>query len=340
MATQRHVDTSFNSVDMTMSLDDYSEIILAPKINNLAGNVAATIMSGVTVAQGPFTGTVVNGVEGGVCNLISNVDGSGNILSPTIETWSTSGAQLDDNSAQMAGRKAILTPTTMARTVSSFSGLLNPASDIGRQYKNSRIYDALNFEWFSDQTTIIHTTGTFTVGTVNTGGQTGTTLVVNAITGTLKKGDIFTIANVNAVNRVTKALNGSLRQFVVTADVASGGTSISIYPAIVPANAGNAVQYQTVDSSPINGAALTLATPAGGQYRKNFTFAKEAVTMVTADLEKPPNVQCAREQMDGVSMRAVSQYVIGTDQTADRLDVLFGWLFIRPEWASVVCDRI
>ena len=63
VATQRHVDTSFNSVDMTMSLDDYSEIILAPKINNLAGNVASTIMSGVTVAQGAFAGTVVNGAE-------------------------------------------------------------------------------------------------------------------------------------------------------------------------------------------------------------------------------------------------------------------------------------
>lgn len=341
VATQDHVDTSFNSQELTMSIDDYAEIILAPKINVLAGTVAYTVMSGVTVAQGPFTGTVVNGVEGGICNLVSNVDGAGNIISPTLDTWTGAGANLDDNSAMFVGRKAILTPTTMGRTVSSFSGLLNPATEISRQYENSRIYDALNFEWFSDQTTIVHTTGSFSAGTVNLGGQTGTSINVNAITGTLALGDIITFANVNAVNRVTKQANGNLRQFVLTAAAANGATVLNIYPAIVPSNAGNAVQYQTVDNSPINTAAITLATPASGRYRKNFVFAKECVTMVTADLEIPPaNVKAAREQYDGVSMRSLVSYVPGTDQTVNRLDCLYGWLFVRPEWGCVVADKI
>jgi len=340
VATQRHVDTSFNSVDMTMSLDDYSEIILAPKINNLAGNVAATIMSGVTVAQGPFAGTVVNGASGGICNFVSNLDSSSNIISPTADTWLSAGATLDSNSAQVMDRKAILSPFTMARTVSSLSGLFNPATEISRQYRNARMYDALNFEWFMDQTTLNHTMGTYSAGNVSGGSQTGTTLTVSAITGTLNVGDIFTISGVNAVNRVTKTSTGQLRQFVVTTPAASGATTISIYPAIVPASAGNAVQYQTVDVSPLNNATITLAAAASATYRQNFVYAKQAVTMVTADLEMPPNVKGARDQMDGISMRAVSQYVIGTDQTADRLDILFGWLFVRPEWACVVADKV
>lgn len=340
VATQRHVDTSFNSVDMTMSLDDYSEIILAPKINNLAGNVAATIMSGVTVAQGAFAGTVVNGAEGGICNLVQNTDSTNAIISPTAETWLTAGANLDANSAQVSDRKAILSPFTMARTVSSLTGLFNPATEVSKQYRNAKMYNALNFEWFMDQTTVIHTSGSFTAGTVNGANQTGTTITTNAITGTLKKGDIITFASVDAVNRVTKQDTGQLRQFVVTADVATAGTSISIYPAIVPPVNGQAAQYQTVTASPANSAAISLVTPASGQYRMNFVYAKQAVTMVTADLEMPPNVKGAREQMDGVSMRAVTQYVIGTDQTADRLDILFGWLFVRPEWACIVADKV
>lgn len=341
VATQRHVDTSFNSQELTMSMDDYAEIVLAPKINNLAGNVASTIMSGVTVAQGPYQGTVVNGVEGGICNIVTNVDNTGAIISPTLDTWTSAGANLDDNSAQFVGRKAILSPTTMGRTVSSFSGLLNPASEISRQYENSRIYDALNFEWFSDQTTIVHTTGSFTAGTVNGANQTGTTLTVNAITGTLKKGDFITLASVNAVNYVNKNSLGTLRQFVLTADAASGATSLSIFPAIVPPVAGNAVQYQTVDASPANSATILLVTPANGTYRKNFVFAKECVTMVTADLEIPPaNVKAAREQFDGVSMRSLVSYVPGTDQTVNRLDTLFGWLFVRPQWGTCVADKI
>ena len=341
VATQRHVDTSFNSVDMTMSLDDYSEIILAPKINNLAGNVASTIMSGVTVAQGAFAGTVVNGAEGGICNYVANVDGSNNVISPTAETWLLAGAKLDQSSAQVQNRKSVLDPFTMARTVSSLSGLFNPATDIARQYRNARMYDALNMEWFMDQTVVNHTVGTFSAGgTVNGASQTGTTITVNAITGTLKKGDIITFAGVNGVNRVTKQTTGALQQFVVTADVATGGTSVTIYPAIVPPSAGNAVQYQTVTASPANAAVMALVANAGATYRQNFVFAKQAVTMVTADLMMPPNVKGAREQMDGVSMRAVTQYVIGTDQTADRLDVLFGWLFVRPEWACIVAGTV
>lgn len=341
VATQRHVDTSFNSVDMTMSLDDYSEIVLAPKINNLAGNVAAAIMTGVTVAQGSFAGTVINGAEGGICNLVQNTDGSGNIISPTSETWLTAGATLDANSAQVADRKAILSPFTMARTVSSLSGLFNPAQEISRQYKNAKMYDALNFEWFMDQTTVIHTSGSYnSAAATSSGGQTGSTLTVGAITGTLSKGDIITVQGVNAVNRVTKQDTGQLRQFVVTAAVASGATSIPIYPAIVAPVAGQPSQYQTVTASPANNATVTLVTPASGTYRQNFVYAKQAVTMVTADLEMPPNVKGAREQMDGISMRAVTQYVIGTDQTADRLDILFGWLFVRPEWACIVCDKV
>ena len=163
---------------------------------------------------------------------------------------------------------------------------------------------------------------------------------MNAITGSLNKGDIITIANVNAVNRVTKALNGSPRQFVLTQAAASGATVLNIYPAIVPSSGGNAVQYQTVDNSPINNAAITLATPANGTYRKNFVYAKECVTMVTADLEIPPaNVKAAREVYDGISMRSLVTYVPGTDVTVNRLDILGGWLFVKPEWGCAVADK-
>jgi hypothetical protein len=342
VATQRHVDTSFNSVDMTMSLDDYSEIILAPKINNLAGNVAATIMSGVTVPQGPMQGTVVLGAMGGICNYVANLDVSNNVISPTSDTWLSAGATLDNNSAQVANRKVVASPRTMARTVSSLIGLFNPATEISRQYRNAKMYDALNFEWFQDQTIINHTGGTYNgAATVSGANQTGSSVTITGGSGTLTVGDIITLPGCNAVNRVTKADTGELRQFVVTAAMASGGTSISIYPSIVPPVSGQTAQYQTVTASPTSGSGnVLLVNPASTTLRMNFVYAKQAVTMVTADLEMPPNVKGAREQMDGISMRAVTQYVVGTDQTIDRLDVLFGWLFVRPEWACLVADKI
>ena len=317
-----------------MSLDDYSERILAPCINNLAGAVAANIMSGV---------------DGGVCNLVSNTDSNGNIISPILTTFLNAGATLDINSAPTGRRKIVQDPFTQARTVASLSGLLNPITDISRQYTTGTMAQAVGFEWMMDQTVLKHTTGTFSAGTVNGANQTGLTLTVNSTTGTLALGDIITITGVNAVNRINKQTTGQLRQFVITAAASGSATSLSIYPAIVPGTSSyvpttgaGAVQYQTVDVSPANGAALTLATPAGGIFRKNLAYTPEAITMATADLVLPSQgiVEGARESFDNISMRMITDYTVGTDQLITRLDVLYGYLYVRPEWACAVADAI
>lgn len=328
LATQANVSVSFSTFDRTMSLDDFSERVLAPMVNNIAGKVATDIM---------------NGSEGGVCNYVANTDANGNIISPTDQTYLNAGALLTLNSAQNARRKVVNDPITQARVVSSLTGLLNPSEMISRQYATGQMYQALGFEWFEDQTVIKHTGGTFSAGgTVNGASQTGTTVVVNAITGTLNIGDIITFANVNAVNRITKATTGQLRQFVVTANVISGATSIPVYPAIIPAVSGVAVQYQTVDTSPVNGAAMVLVNPASTTYRKNIAYAPQAITMATADLVMPEKgvEEAWREAFDGISMRMLTAYVPGTDQLITRLDTLYGWLFVRPEWACIISDAV
>jgi len=203
------------------------------------------------------------------------------------------------------------------------------------------MYRALGFTWFMDQTVIKHTTGTFSAGTVNGANQTGTTLVTNATTGTLVAGDVITIAGVNAVNRVTKQTTGMLRQFVVTTAAASGATSLTIYPSLIPPSGANTVQYQTVTASPANGAAISLYTLASVTWRRNFAYAPQMITMATGDLPIPANLQqSARHRYDNVSMRSLTQYQIGTDQEITRLDVLFGSLSPRPEWGCMVPDVV
>lgn len=330
LATQKHVDVSFSEQERTMQLDDYSKRILAPMVNNLAGAVAVDIMSGS---------------EGGICNFVANQDASNLILSPIASTYLNAGASLDLNSSPIANRKIVNSPRTEARVVSALSGLLNPAPSISRQYVTGRMYDALGFVWMKDQTTITHTNGTTAQSsiTVNGANQTGLSLTVNATAGTLNIGDIITIPGVYAVNRITKQSTGELRQFAVTANVPAGSTSIPIYPAIVPPVSGQQVQYQTVTASPASGINVnpTNSLAASTAYRKNFAYAPEAVTLATADLSIPKNVvEGAREEFDGVSMRMITDYFIGTDQEITRLDVLYGYLWIRPEWACVVADVV
>src|SRR6266851_4040978 len=274
VTNQLNVAVPFTTAERTMSIDDYSEIVMAPMINNLAGKVASTVMLGS---------------EGGVSNFVSNTDGAGNIISPTSEQFLLANAKLDDSGSDPMSRRVVNDPTTDARTTVSLQGLLNPATEISAQYRTGMMKSGLGYEkWFRDQTVIKHTSGTFsTGGTVNGGNQTtasgGGSITINAITGTIKTGDIVTFAGVNQVNRTTKQTLGTLQQFVATADVANGGTSISIYPGLVPSATGVAggpdVQYQTVDASPINGAAMVMASKSGEIYRKSIAYVQKAVTL-------------------------------------------------------------
>lgn len=334
VATQQGVDVQYSSVDRTMSLDDFSERVLAPMVNNLAGAVAVNVMGGS---------------EGGVANFAANQDASGNVLTPTASTWLQAGATLDQNSAPRGRRKIIMDPLTQARTVASLSGLFNPQSRISDQYETGEMQQALGFDWFMDQTVIQHTTGAysasggppaFVAGTVAGAGQSGLMLVVTALGGPLAQGDIITIAGVNGVNRITKKTFGP-RTFTVTAPAIAGATAISIYPALIPGVGGNQVQYQTVDVSPANLANISVVTLTGSSFRKNIAYAPEAITLATADLVLPRNVEeAAREVYDGCSMRMVSAYNVQSDEFITRLDILYGYLFVRPEWACEVPDII
>lgn len=323
MATQKNVGISFATADLLLSLDDYAERVILPAMNNLCGKVATTVMSGVTIS-----------------NIVANVDGSNNILTPNSGTYLTAGARLADNSAPMPNHRIINDQWTQARVVQSLSGLLNPGSAISEQYYEGVMYRALGFTWFMDQTVVKHTTGSATTAAVAGANQTGTNLVISALSGTINAGDIFTIAGVNSVNRVNKQDNGTVAQFVAVNSVANGGTAITIYPAIIPSNAGADVQYQTVTVSPADTAVITPFANASVTYRQNFAYAPQMITMATGDLPLPQNVVASRSRYDNVSIRILTDYMIGTDQEPTRVDVLFGFLLPRPEWGTIVCDQI
>ena len=320
VATQKNVPVSFGTAERTMSLDDYSERILAPAVNRLAASVASDLMNLANTA----------------CNIAPKTSAS-SLVSPDATTWLQAGALLDQNLAPRMDRKIIMDPLTQARTVGSLTGLFNPQRKISEQYESGMITtDTLGFDWMMDQTTKVHTVGTFSAGTVNGAGQTGNTLTVNAITGTLKKGDIITLAGVNAINRLTGDDLGALQQFVVTADVASGATSIPIYPSIVVAPAA----FNTVTASPANSATISLVMTASSRYRQNLAYYPEAFTLATADLVMPTSgvVESARAEFDGVAMRMITAYDVMSDNLITRMDILYGFAAIRPEWAVIVPD--
>jgi len=334
------VDISFSTSDLTLNIVDFSERYIEPAVNVIAGLIAADVISG----------------SERIPHAVHNVDSSNNTIAPTFGTFARGMAILDNNSVPRNNRMVFVDPVTMSNSVTSFQGFFNSQEKIANQYSTGLITDkVLGLKWHTDQTIVKHATSAYgsTPPTVNGAGQSGTTLIVNATTGPLVAGDIFTIAGVFAVNRVNKLNNGQLRQFTIDAPSGTvfptGTTSIPIYPALVPGltsvNAqGNLQQvFQTVTASPANGAALVPIFNTGETYRKNFIMHPDAVTLaiVPLDVPKGPGViRSATESQDGISISMVTFYDGINMQEITRLDVLYGYVWQRPEFAVVVGDAL
>jgi hypothetical protein len=195
-------------------------------------------------------------------------------------------------------------------------------------------------EWSWDPNIGTHTTGTFTSSTpvVSSASQTGSTLALSGLgTYAFKKGDVFTVDGVNAVNPQSYVDSGFPQQFVITADASGSSTvTLSISPSIITSG-----QLQTVTASPANNAAVTFlgatgtvsATMAATASKQSLMFNPAAFAFVCVDLPEKlagANSKRVNDAEAQLSMRWVEQYNIQTDQEPSRVDMLVGCDPILP----------
>jgi len=156
----------------------------------------------------------------------------------------------------------------------------------------------------------------------------------NSTTGILKAGDVFTIANVYAVNPVDGSQLPFLRQFVVLADANSGASTgpatLSISPPIITSG-----PYKTVNAAPADDALITVMGTGGTSYRQPMIFHKDAFHLAIVPMELPDGAAFkARVNEDGISVRVVSGYDITGDTNTWRFDVLYGVTPVRANLAT------
>ncbi len=239
-------------------------------------------------------------------------------------------ARLDNNLTPASDRIMLLNSSAQVQIVDGLKGLFNDQGKVGRQYRTGEMAtNTLGFDWFQSTLMPSLTRGTGAGYTVNGAGQTGSSLVVGAGTGTIKRGDTFTIAGVYAVHDQTKETLGYLREFTVTADHPGGAGTLQITPAIEPTGIG-----ANVSAAPASGAALTIEGTSGGVYGQNLAFAKDAFYFVTADLPVPKNMEAAATRTwNGINIRYVQGFDITNDMFVSRFDVIYGGGVLRPEQA-------
>ena len=303
-----------------MQLDDFAERVLKPRISQLASSIDADVANSFL--------------------SIANSVGTPGTTPATSLVLLQAQQKLNENAAVMSPRYATVNPAANAGLVEGLKGLFNPTDTISRQFKNGMMgMGVLGYEEINMSQSIKQ----FTVGTrTATGGTTSAAVTVEGATsiaitgagaaGTIKVGDVFTIAGVFAVNPQTRESTGSLFQFVAVANVTldgSGAGTVTVAPMYSASQA-----LATMDSLPGNGAAVVFIGAAGIQYPQNLVYHKDAITFATADLLMPQGVDMASRQVhNGISMRIVRQYDINNDRMPCRIDVLYGFGVIRPEMA-------
>ena len=319
VASQKHIGVNFTSAELTMQLDDFADRVLKPRISQLASSIDADVANAY--------------------KYIYNAVGTPGTTPATSLVLLQGQQKLNEFAAMMPNRYATVNPAANAGLVEGMKGLFNPVDTISRQFKNGLMgegvlgYEEINMSQSIQQFTTGSRTGAHTVTTtVSTQGQ-ATLNITGTGTQTIAVGDVFTVANVYAVNPQTRQSTGSLQQFVVTeaATAAAGAyTAVKISPAIYTSS--NALA--TVDSFPQATATVTFLGSASTTYPQNLIYHKDAISFATADLLLPNGVDMASRQVhNGISMRVVRQYDINNDRMPCRIDVLYGYSVIRAPMA-------
>ena len=77
---------------------------------------------------------------------------------------------------------------------------------------------------------------------------------------------------------------------------------------------------------------LDFIGSASTSYRQGLAYQKDAFAFVTADLPLLGGMS-SRRQDEGLSMRVSQDVDIRNDELLTRIDILYGYKCIRPEWA-------
>ena len=320
VSSQKHIGINFTSAELTMQLDDFAERVLKPRISQLASSVDADVANAY--------------------KTIGASVGTPGTTPATALVLLQAHQKLNEQAAGMQPRYATVNPAGNAALVDGLKGLFNPTDVISRQFKNGMMGEGvLGFDEINmSQSIKLFTTGSRTA----TGGTTSAAVTSEGATtiaitgagnaGTIKAGDVFTVADCYAVNPQTRESTGSLFQFVALADVtlgSSGEGSVTVAPIYSAAHA-----LATVNALPGNSKAVVFVGAASTQYPQNMVYHKDAIAFATADLLLPQGVDMAsRAVHNGISLRVVRQYDINNDRMPCRVDVLYGYNTIRPQMA-------
>lgn len=314
--TQKHVPLTFTAKQKLLNITEFKDRFIRPAMSSLMSQVRADMLTKFK-------------------DLTPNVVGTWGTVPATRTVYGQGRAKLERFLADSEDRTILFSSDANLALADANASLFHNGSEINKEFRDGMVGRFGSFDFYEDQALPLHANGSGSGYLVNGASQSGSSLVVDTGTGAVSKGTVFTIANVFSVHPITGISTGELRQFVVTADYAGGGGSISIYPAI---SATSASVIGTVNAVPADNAAITIFGTASQSKRQNLAFQKNAFTAAFAPLPVLASCEGYTATMNGVSVRVMTFGNGQTDTESTRIDVLYGVAATRPDWAVRITE--
>lgn len=315
LATQDHVDMRFNSAELTLDTDNvddvarFSKRYIEPAMSVLVSGIEGDFLAYATKATYNLAGTAGTAIT--------------NLAVPGAAR-----AKLNQSLAPKANRAIQMDSVTMGGLVNGVAAYFNPSGAISEQYREGLIARTAMADYYENERLWTLTNGSdVTSVTINDAGfiSGDNQVTITGSTGHAV-GQVITFAGCYAVHPETKATYPHLQQFVITA-VATDLLTISPTPITSGAK-------QNVSAMPSNGAAVTFVGAASTSYVQPIMYHKDAFQFVTADLPlMDASEKCVRKVQDGLSLRVWLDSDIRNDELLMRIDILYGFAALRPEWA-------
>jgi hypothetical protein len=321
LATQDHVDMRFNSAELALTLDEISARYIEPAVSVLMSGVESDFLAYATKATYNCAGTAGTAIT-------------------TLAVPGAARAKLNQGLAPKDGNRCIqMDSGTMGLLVNGVGAYFNPSADISKQYREGLIARTAMADYYENERIWSQTNGSDVTGTTDaaalvTDGGSIVDMHTTVAVATQTVGEIFTIAGVYGCHPETKAAYSTLQQFTITA---IGASTTSISPATILTGPRQNVCSSTgtqLTPASFNSQTLTFVGNASTTYIQPLMYHKEAFQFITADLPIMDDAaKCSRRTVDGISMRVWQASDIRNDELLMRIDILYGFAALRPEWA-------
>jgi hypothetical protein len=317
VATQDGVDMRFNSAELALSIDELSKRYIEPAVKVLVAGVEGDVLADVSKKVYNLVGTA-----GTV------VGASGDISALTAAR-----AKLNQYLAPKSDRAVQVDSVTMGSIVNGAKALFHDGAQVKEAFREGFYSRTAMADFYENEKTWTMTNGSdiaFALDTYTVVNGDSDLTVTSFATPTA--GMVFELAGVYAVHPETKVAYSHLQQFTILSG--STSTNLLISPTIYLTG-----PKQNVSAAPTTTAVGTCVGSTSTAYRQNLMYHKEAFTFVTADLPLMDDaIRCVRRSQDGLAIRVWQGSDIRNDELLLRLDILYGWKALRPEWACRISN--